>query len=79
MSQIDKLVTKIYSSPIPSDMTFRDIAKILSYYGYEQSEKGKTSGSRVRFFNSDTKHKVLLHRPHPDDKLGKCALRDVVE
>lgn len=32
MSQIEKLIDKLYRKPIPKDMTFDEISKIARYY-----------------------------------------------
>ncbi len=51
-----------------SDITFDDALTLLSHYGYSMSNKGKTSGSRVRFSCSGRKD-FLLHKPHPQKEL----------
>lgn len=33
MSKIDKLLDKFYSKPIPSDITFDEVERIMKYFG----------------------------------------------
>ncbi|MBR1682843.1 MAG: type II toxin-antitoxin system HicA family toxin [Bacteroidaceae bacterium] len=61
---------------LPSDFTFDEMQSLLMSYGYEKSEKGKTSGSRVIFKNSD-KRPIMLHKPHPGNIIKDYAMRQV--
>lgn len=36
---------------LPKDFTYEETLKLLSSYGYNEHNKGATSGSRVRFKN----------------------------
>ena len=38
---------------LPSDFTFDEMQSLLMGYGYEKSDKGRTSGSRVIFKNGN--------------------------
>lgn len=69
MTQIDKLIAKI--SRKPKTFKYSDLKKLLINLGYEEFNKGKTSGSRVAFFNKTTKHLIRLHKPHPGNELKK--------
>lgn len=77
MSQIEKLKTRILT--LPSDFTYMDTKKLLSHLGYKEYNKGKTSGSRVKFYREVDKCIILLHKPHPGDIVGKATLTDLVE
>ena len=63
MSRKEKLIKRLKSCP--KDFTFDEAVALLSLLGYALDNKGKTSGSREKFVNSETGHKVLLHKPHP--------------
>ncbi len=54
MSITEKLIKRFKT--LPTDFTFEELEKLLNFFGYERSNKGKTSGSRVVFKN---KEKVL--------------------
>ena len=62
MGQKDKLIKKLKSKP--SDFTFDEAESLLNYLSFTRSDKGKTSGSRVKFTSEDH-GAVLLHKPHP--------------
>ena len=62
MGQKDKLIKKLKSKP--RDFTFDEAESLLNYLSFTRSDKGKTSGSRVKFTSEDH-GAVLLHKPHP--------------
>ena len=67
MSKEKKLLQRFLSGP--KDFTYNELRKMLFSFGYEESRKGKTSGSRVAFINKETKHIIRLHKPHPGNEL----------
>ena len=74
MSTNEKLVERFMT--LPKDFTFDEIEKLLTYFGYEKSNKGKTSGSRV-MFKKDGCAPILLHKPHPGNIMKEYALKQV--
>ena len=52
---------------------------MLTRYGYYQSNKGKTSGSRVKFEKDDSDICLDLHKPHPKNILKPYQVTDVLE
>ena len=67
MTQVEKLVERLMGSP--SAFSMRDLVRVMGMYGFELDEKGRTSGSRVRFYRERDGRVLLLHRPHPSDEL----------
>lgn len=65
MGQKEKLLARLKS--LPKDFTFEEAESLLSCLGYQRSNKGKTSGSRIMFTNGY--QKILLHKPHPRKEL----------
>jgi len=63
---------------IPSDFTFDEMQRLLEGYGYEKSDKGRTSGSRV-IFKNDNKRPIMLHKPHPGNIVKGYAMKQVYE
>lgn len=47
--------------------------------GYEEVKIGKTSGSRVAFYNNVTEHIIRLHRPHPTEILKLYQIEQLIE
>ena len=78
MSKIDTLIQRLCAKPTPADFRYADLRKILSHYGYIESNKGATSGSRVKFYHPDTKAAIMLHKPHPGDEMVKASVDSVV-
>ncbi len=63
---------------VPKDFTFDDAARLLGYFAYSISNKGKTSGSRV-MFTSAQYPPILLHKPHPRKELPEYQIRQLIE
>jgi hypothetical protein len=64
---------------LPKDFTWDELSKLLRKYGYEQNNKGRTSGSRVVFENEKTALSLDLHKPHPKNILKPYQMKDVLE
>lgn len=71
----DKLIERF--KRLPKDFTFDELTRLLEIYGFEISNKGKTSGSRVVFKNGDKKP-IMLHKPHPGNIVKGYALKQVL-
>lgn len=76
MSQHDRLVSRLLSKPI--DFTYDEAVTLLSHFGYLVDNKGRTSGSRVKFFNPKIKHIIFLHRPHPKNILKSYQIKEII-
>ncbi len=76
MGQKEKLIEKLKSKP--KDFTFDEAERLLGYLGYARSDKGKTSGSRVKF-SGDGKPPILLHKPHPRKELLEYQVKQLIE
>ena len=63
---------------MPSDFTFDEMQRLLEGFGYEKSNKGKTSGSRLIFKNG-AKLPIMLHKPHPGNIVKEYAMKQVLE
>ena len=74
MAKIDTLLDNLCTKPTPADFRFSDLRKIMTYFGYLESNKGATSGSRVKFYHPETQAVLLLHKPHPGDEMAKAAV-----
>ena len=66
MSKIDKAKERL--SLRPKDYTYSEAKYLLSQLGFEEFNKGKTSGSRVKFYRASDQRIILLHKPHPGDE-----------
>lgn len=76
MSTRDKLIERF--KRLPKDFTFDELATLLFGLGFAISNKGKTSGSRVRFHNNALNLIVDIHKPHSKGApVKETALRDI--
>ena len=76
MTQKEKLIQRMLR--LPKDFTFAELETVLMQLGFEKDEKGKTSGSRVRFYHPSKKIQYLAHKPHPSSIVKEKALKDIV-
>jgi len=71
----EKLIERLKSNP--KDFTFHEMKNALESLGFEMSNKGKTSGSRVKFLKDETA--IILHKPHPRKELLEYQIKQVLE
>ena len=76
MTQIEKLKRRILQ--LPKDFTFEELESVLFQLGFKRDNKGKTSGSRVRFYHQEKQLQYLAHKPHPKSIIKEKALKDIV-
>lgn len=76
MSRQEKLIRKLTSNP--KSFSFSELKVLLNGFGYRLHTGGKTSGSRVAFIHSETKHIVRLHKPHSGDEMKQYQIKQVV-
>jgi hypothetical protein len=67
VSKDEKLLQRLLSRP--KDINYNELRRLLKSLGYVESTGGKTSGSRVAFIETETKHIIRLHKPHPGNEL----------
>ena len=75
MGKKEKLIQRLLS--IPKDFTFDEMQALLEALGFEISNKGKTSGSRVKFYKGSTI--IILHKPHPRKELLEYQIKQIIE
>ncbi len=75
MGTKEKLIERV--KQLPSDFTWNELVRLFSIFGYELSNKGKTSGSRVIFRNGESCY--IAHKPHPEKTIKKYVLIQVIE
>ena len=74
MSTKEKLIERF--KIIPSDFTFDELVRLLGAFGYDLSNKGATSGSRVEFVKRGD-DSIIIHRPHPGNIVKRCYLKQI--
>lgn len=63
----------------PKDFTYDELRTVLIGLGYTESNKGKTSGSRVAFIQQESKHILRMHKPHPQNIIKAYALEYIID
>lgn len=74
MGQKEKLIERLKAKP--KTFTFDDAESLLRYFGYERSNKGRTSGSRIVFV-SEQHPPILMHKPHPRKELLEYQVKQI--
>lgn len=75
MGTKEKLIERFKT--LPSDFTFEELEKLLKCFGYEKSNKGKTSESRMIYKNKD-KRPIMIHKPHPGNIIKAYAMKQIL-
>lgn len=75
MSKKEKLIARLLERP--KDFHYDEAKTLLSYFGFEEGNKGKTSGSRVEFIRG--KDTILLHKPHPTGELKSYQVKQMID
>ena len=76
MSRFEKAKERIIK--YPKDYTYTEAKYLLTQMRFVESTKGKTSGSRVKFYRQEDQRMILLHKPHPTDIMKQGALKELV-
>lgn len=76
MTKKDKLLERFFAQP--KDFSYQELKTLLNSLGYEESNLGKTSGSRVLFLNVIKQSKIRIHKPHPGNILKKYQIVEVI-
>lgn len=63
MGTKDQLIRRFLASP--KDFTYDEVLRLFGIFGYHESNKGGTSGSRVEFISEDGQSSYIMHKPHP--------------
>jgi hypothetical protein len=77
MGTKEKLIERVKRQP--KDFTFNELTRLFQVLGFEISQKGKTSGSRVEFVNSEKELSYGVHKPHPDSAIKGYVIKQVLE
>lgn len=75
MSKIEKEIERLRSKP--KDFTYDELKFILNKIGFIADNKGKTSGSKVKFIRNNS-IKIELHKPHPKNVLKQYQIIEII-
>jgi len=74
MSKKEKLLYKFLHVPIKKDLTFNELATLLTACGFLKLEG---SGSAVKFYHKEKDSLINLHKPHPSDILKTYLIKQI--
>ena len=74
MGTKEKLIKRLKNNP--KDFTYDELKTALVSLGFDQSSKGKTSGSRVKFQKGSIS--ITLHKPHPRKELPEYQVKKIL-
>lgn len=77
MGRKEKLLNRFLQ--LPKDFTFDETIALLGYFGYCIHNKGRTSGSRIRFKNEDLGIYIDLHKPHPGSIMKQWMMKAIYD
>ena len=77
MGTKDKLIERFKRQP--KDFTFDELTRLFRILGFEVSQKGKTSGSRVEFVNNEKELSYGAHKPHPDSAIKSYVMKQILD
>jgi len=52
---------------------------LLGSFNFEETSKGKTSGSRRKFYHKETGLIINLHKPHPQTIIKSYLVKQIIE
>ncbi len=67
MSKLEKIIERILNGS--GTISYQELTYVLHSFRYKTLPSGKTSGSRVAFYNPDLNDLIRLHKPHPGNEL----------
>ena len=76
MSKLGKAINRLKMAP--KDYTYSEAKQLLGQLGFIESTKGKTSGSRVKFYRPKDQTILLLHKPHPGDIMSPATVKNLL-
>lgn len=76
VSKKEKLIKRLLS--LPTDFTFEELERLLSYFGFIRDNAGRTSGSEVRYYAERYDKRIVIHRPHPRPVIPVYQLKKII-
>jgi hypothetical protein len=77
MGTKEKLIERFKRQP--KDFRFDELTRLFRILGFEISQKGKTSGSRIEFVNKEKELSYGAHKPHPDSAIKSYVMKQILD
>lgn len=69
----DKLIEKLFSTPITKTFTTRDLDKLMKSCGCEKFQGGRGSG--IKYFHISSQRALTFDAPHPGNELHPYQIK----
>lgn len=76
MGTKEKLIGRFLT--LPKDFTYDEVKRLFGLFGYSESDKGSTSGSRVEFVSANGKNSYIMHKPHPSNIMKGYVMKQLL-
>lgn len=76
MGSKEKLIERFKRQP--KDFTYDEVVRLFSIFGYTESNKDSTSGSRVEFVSENKEKSFIMHKPHPSNIIKSYVMRQLL-
>lgn len=76
MSKKEKLIKKLLL--LNAAFTIDELDTLLNSLGYSRSNKGKTSGSRLKYV-CNGRGSIVIHSPHPQNELKLYQKKQIID
>lgn len=72
----EKLIGRFLT--LPKDFTYDEVRRLFGLFGYSESDKGSTSGSRVELVSANGKNSYIMHKPHPSNIMKGYVMKQLL-
>lgn len=76
MGSKEKLIERFLIQP--KDFTYEEVVRLFGIFGYSESHKGSTSGSRVEFISENGQNSYIMHKPHPSNIIKGYVMKQLL-
>lgn len=76
MGTKEKLIERFLT--LPKNFTYDEVKRLFGLFGYSESSKGSTSGSRVEFVSKDHTNSYIMHKPHPSNIIKEYVMKQLL-
>ena len=73
MNKLERIIKRIINGS--GSVTYDELTFVLKKLDYQEIKTGKTSGSRVAFYNKNMNDIIRLHKPHPGNDLKHYQIK----
>lgn len=76
MTKVEKLFKRFLNRP--KDLTWEELTKVLSFFGYQEQTGGAAGGSRRKFIHKSLPI-IIAHKPHPQNIVKTYLINQIID